>query len=217
VKEVEVNNKMTKESDLFLRALVKITREEHVKSMIEREIQKRLSSYPFLKDLQSRRLDCVSQWSELNGFQFQSPLGLRAKEKLKKWEQYGDAYLFRYWRNATISYCRRILKGGMKIAEDTNTNVNDESEINRVNQLTKKREKLESYLDLKVHSENKIQCFLDRLDGMTFSAMIQKYEPENFYKDKKGQKYIRRFARFVNDELDIKDEVKEYFDLLKQK
>jgi len=191
--------------------------ELHVQGMIETEIKKRLSDYPFLKDLETRRLECVSDRSELNVLQFHPPLGFRALHKLKKWEEYGDAYIYRYWRNATINYCRGVIKNGRKIDKDSNTNVNDPNEIKRVSQLAAKRKHLESFLDPLLHSKNKITCFLDRLDGMTFSAMMKKYEPRNFYKDKKGQKYFRRFSRFVSDELDIKQDVVKYFELLTPK
>ena len=213
-----MKEEMTKSSHLFLIALIKMSNQKNVKGMIETEIEKRLSDYPFLKDLETRRVECVSERSELNAFQFKPPLGLRAQNKLIKWEKYGDAYLYNYWRNATINYCRAVKKKGEQIVNDAKAKAYDPAEDERVNhaidQLRKKREYLESLLDPNVHSEAKIQCYLDRLDGMTFSHMMKKYEPLNFSKDEKGQKYYRRFSRFVSNELDIKEEVEEYFKLL---
>lgn len=69
--------------------------------------------------------------------------------------------------------------------------------------------RFENLIDPTKHPKKQIECFIDRLNGMTFSEMMKKYEPDNFHKDKKGQKYRRRFDRFT-DKLGIKKSVREY-------
>ncbi len=44
-------------------------------------------------------------------------------------------------------------------------------------------------------SEDSILCFQNRMSGMSFPDMMRKYQPENFSKDPRGQKYHKRFYR----------------------
>lgn len=211
-----MKGKMTKDSHLFLHALMRMANRPHVINMIESEIRRRLSNYPFLKDIETRRHECISERGELIGFQFHPPLGLRAIKKLDKWKKHGDSYLYWCWRNATINYCRGVLRKGEEIDSDVNSSLCDPIEQKRIAELTKMRKYLESFLDPEIHSPEKIRCFSDRLDGMTFSSMMKKYEPHKFFDDKKGQKYSRRFSRFISKELNIKEDVMEYFRLVNE-
>jgi hypothetical protein len=51
-------------------------------------------------------------------------------------------------------------------------------------------------------TRDSIKCFNDRVSGMSFPDMMRKYDPENFEKDKRGQKYHKRFHRTLK-KLDI--------------
>ena len=185
----------------------------HVQGMMTGEIRRRLANYPFYKDAKTRLDNCISEKSEYFMFQYTPPLSYMARKKIVKWKEYGDAYLYWCWRNATINFCHSILIKGEKIATDTSTYFDDNGDRAFNKNLEIKRNYLESFIDSNVHSEEKIRCYLDRLDGMSFPQMMKENEPINWAKDKKGQKYYRRFTRFVSQELGLKKEVGEYLQL----
>lgn len=200
------------DAEEFLDALIKMSFQPNVQTMIEREARRRLSGYEYFQDAKPRRENCISEKSEFFMYQFKSPLGHMARKKIAKWKKYGDAYLYWCWRNAAINFFHSTLKNGELIDEAFSTKL--DSEYSTKAQLDNKMDYLESFLDYSKHSEAKIQCFLDRLNGMSFPQMMKEYEPQNWAKDRKGQKYYRRFTRFVSQELGLKREVDEYLQLI---
>ena len=209
-----------KNCDLFVEQLVKSSQKKKVIFLIEREIENRLKKYGFYKDTESRVKDCISETNEFNFLQMQLPLDKRGKKKIDRWLDNPEYYHAKYWRNAAITYCRRkirewLKKGSLFISrEDSETaSVNNSHEVYTAFNVERRR--YENMLNPTKHTQNQIQCFIDKLNGMTYSGMMKKYEPENIHKDKKGQKYRRRFDRFV-DQLGIKEEIKTFLEKTKR-
>lgn len=205
---------------LFVELLVRGSQEKKVIYLIEREIENRLKKYGFYKDTESRVKDCISETNEFNFLQMQLPLDTRAMKKIDRWLDNPEKYIANYWRNAAITYCRRKIREWLKKGsqftsrEDSEmTSANNSYEVYAAFEVERRR--YENMLDPTKHTFDQIQCFKDKLSGMTYPGMMKKYDPENLNKDRKGQKYRRRFDRFA-EQLGIKEEIKAFLEKTKR-
>lgn len=210
----------TKEKcDQFLVELTKHSMKKSIVKIITREIDERLNGYGFYKDAESRVNDCISDALEFNIRLMVPPLSNSAIAKLDRWIDGDTYYLTKHWRNIAVSFSQKKSREWQNKGDQSSRRVeselateNDSHEV--YSSFDNERENFKSLVGLK-QTKEQIQCFYDRLDGMTFVEMMKKYEPENLHTDKKGQKYRRRFDRLV-DKLGIKDTVQKFIKKTKQ-
>jgi len=197
----------------FLIELTKHSLKGFIVRIIKKEIDERLNGYGFYTDPESRINDCISDALGFNTEQMVLPLSKSAIDKLDRWNDKGNYYLTNHWRSIAISFSQRKAREWENKGDQSSGRI--DSELVTENHTHEvyysfdiERENFKSLVGEK-QSQAQIQSYHDRLDGLTFVEMMKKYEPENLHKDKKGQKYRRRFDRLV-DKLGIKDSVQKF-------